>query len=261
MKIRFYEEEQLDLFPLYLCTVDVKYSQEKIVRPYGYTNYQIFTVSNGNGILKVNNSCFNLSKGDMFYIGVNVPHEYSGTDKDFQTSYLSFCGSGFEKIKRYYDLNDFGVYRNKNSFPFEAQLTALFESFEKQYELSAMCVSALAAVTAFFDEACKKKYSPIERVCKYIENNYSEMITLEDILTFYPFSKSKLCRDFKAEYNMSIFEKIMETRLKNARYMLKSNPDTKLSTVARSCGFSDASYFCKVYKKFYGESPKTRINK
>ena len=87
------------------------------------------------------------------------------------------------------------------------------------------------------------------------------MITLEDILTFYPFSKSKLCRDFKAEYNMSIFEKIMETRLKNARYMLKSNPDTKLSTVARSCGFSDASYFCKVYKKFYGESPKTRINK
>lgn len=50
----------------------------------------------------------------------------------------------------------------------------------------------------------------------------------------------------------------METRFKNARYMIKSNPEIKLSEVASSCGFNDISYFCKVYKNFYGESPKNK---
>ena len=84
------------------------------------------------------------------------------------------------------------------------------------------------------------------------------MITLEDILAFYPFSKSKLCHDFKREYKMTIFEKIMEIRLENAKYMIKSNPNIKLSTVASSCGFNDTSYFCKIFKKFYGKSPKNK---
>lgn len=256
MRIKLYDKEQLIYFPLYPFTIDINYPQEKVVRPDGYTNHQIFTVSNGNGILKINNNCYCLSKGDMFYIGRNVPHEYWGTDKDFQTSYLSFFGNGFENMKKYYNIADFGVYRNKNIFPFESQLKKIFENFGKQYELSVVCVSALVTVTAFFDEACKKTYSPIESVYKYIENNYFQMITLEDILAFYPFSKSKLCHDFKREYKMTIFEKIMEIRLENARYMIKSNPNIKLSTVASSCGFNDTSYFCKMYKKSYGESPK-----
>ncbi len=258
MKIKLYEKEQLLFFPLYPRSIDVKYPQERIVRANGFPNYQIFLVSNGNGVLKVNNHCYNLMKGDMFYIGKNIPHEYWGTNKDFQTSYLSFFGDGFENIKKYYNIEDFGVYHNKNILPFEAQLTSLFENFEMQYELSFLCASALVTVTAFFDEACKKKYSPIERVCKYIETNYFKMLTLDDILVYFPFSKSKLCHDFKKEYKMSIFEKIMETRLKNARYMIKSNPDIKLGTVASSCGFNNTSYFCKVYKKFYGESPKNK---
>ena len=69
MRIKLYDEEQLNFFPLYPCTIDINYTQEKVVRPYGYINHQIFTVSNGNGILKVNNNCYRLSKGDMFYIG------------------------------------------------------------------------------------------------------------------------------------------------------------------------------------------------
>ena len=258
MKLKIYEKEQLAFFPLYPCTIDVRYSQEKISRSEGYINHQIFIVNDGSGIFKINNTCYELSKGDMFYIGENIPHEYWGTDKDFQTSYLSFCGDGFEKIKNYYNIGDFGVYRNKNIFPFEAQLTSLFENFEMQYELSVLCVSALATVTAFFDEACKKKCSPIEMVYKYIENNYFQMITLKDILAFYPFSKSKLCHDFKREYKMTIFEKIMEIRLENARYMIKSKPNIKLSTVSSSCGFNDTSYFCKIFKKFYGKSPMNK---
>ena len=48
MRIKLYDEEQLIYFPLYPFTIDINYPQEKVVRPDGYTNHQIFTVSNGN---------------------------------------------------------------------------------------------------------------------------------------------------------------------------------------------------------------------
>ena len=217
---------------------------------------QIFMVTNGSGIVSVNNTSYSLDKGDMFYIGANIPHQYYGIDKDFKTSFLSFWGNCFENIKSYYNVGDFGVYNYKVAASFEAQLTKLFERFDNQNELSGICVEALATVTAFFDIACKKEYSPIETVYNYIENNYFKMITLENIIEFYPFSKSKLCHEFKQKYKITIFEMLMKIRLKNARFMIKSNPNIKLRQVAESCGFNDTSYFCKVYKNFYGESPK-----
>lgn len=256
MRVKIYENNQLQYFPLYPCTIDINYSQEKVIRPNGFIHDQIFLVTNGSGIFSANNISYSLEKGDMFYISANIPHKYYGIDKNFKTSYLSFCGNGFENIKKYYNAGDFGVYNNKVTVSFEAQLAKLFECFENQNELSEICVTALATVTAFFDIACKKNYSPIETVYNYIENNYSKMITLEDITQFYPFSKSKLCYEFKQKYKMTIFEMLMKTRLTNARYMIQSNPNIKLRQVVQSCGFNDTSYFCKVYKNFYGESPK-----
>ena len=259
MKVKLYEENQLDFFPLYPRTIDLNYSQEKISRSDGYVDNQIFIVNNGNGNVTINNNRYSVSKGDMFYIGANIPHEYYGIDKNFKTSYLSFCGNGFENIKRYYNTGDFGIYKDKYAISFEAQLKKLFECFDTQNELSCFCLAAFATVTAFFDIACKKEYSPIETVYNYIESNYSKMITLEDITAFYPFSKSKLCHDFRQKYNMTIFEMLTKIRLTNARYMIQSNTNIKLRQVAHSCGYNDTSYFCKVYKNFYGESPKKWI--
>ena len=33
MRIKLYDEEQLIFFPLYPCTIDINYHQEKVVRP------------------------------------------------------------------------------------------------------------------------------------------------------------------------------------------------------------------------------------
>lgn len=84
------------------------------------------------------------------------------------------------------------------------------------------------------------------------------MITLDDILTFYPHSKSKLCHDFKEKYGLTIFDALIRIRLRNAHYMIKNNPYIKLREIAKACGFNDVSYFCKMYKRYYGETPKLK---
>ena len=86
------------------------------------------------------------------------------------------------------------------------------------------------------------------------------MLSLQDITELYPYSKSKLCRDFSAEYGMSIFDMLTKIRLNHARIMLKSDPSVSLKEVSENCGFNDTSYFCKMYKKAFGVSPKKSMN-
>ena len=44
-------------------------------------------------------------------------------------------------------------------------------------------------------------------------------------------------------------------RLRSAKALLKSGKEN-ITETALKCGFNDASYFCKLYKKYFGKSPK-----
>ncbi len=257
MKSAIYNKNQLGFFPLYPYTADVNSLQPHINRKNGYSEHQLFLVADGSCILKVENDSFALGKNDLFYLASNVPHEYYGTDPNFKTTYISFNGDGFDGIKNYYNLKNYGVYKNKNKASFEECVNNLFNIFDTVHEVSSLCSLTFSAVIAFFDEACRKEYSFIEQVYHYIKENYSKNITLDDILTVYPYSKSKLCREFKEKYNLTVFEAVTKIRLGHARRILKAFPNLTLSKVALMCGFNDVSYFCRMYKRIYHSSPKS----
>lgn len=257
MKIRIYEKNQLLFFPIYALTIDYNNMQGAVTRDNGYENPQIFLVNSGEGVLNIDNKSFTLSEGDLFFINENTPHSYFGTNEAFNTSYISFTGAGFDGIKKYYNLTDYGVYKNKNRGSFEASVKHLYKVYDTTHELSALSSMAFSSVISFFDEACLKESTPIESVYKYIEENYHKAISLDDILSVYPYSKAKLCREFKNVYNETIFEKITSVRLEHAHYMLKNFPHMTLREIAFSCGFNDVSYFCKMYKRAYAKAPKS----
>ncbi len=260
VKIRIYEKNQLDFFPLYSNGIDINFIQPKVVRPDGFEYHQIFLVDSGNGILNVGNKTYHLCKNDLFYLSANTPHEYHGIDQNFKTSYLSFYGEGFKKICNYYHLKGYHVYKNKNYGVIKTALERLFIAFDTIYETSALCAKTFSTVITYFDEAYKKEFSPMEKVYNYIEANHSKPITLDDILTIYPYSKTKLCRDFKTNYHVTVFQMLTEIRLRHANHMINANPNIKLKDIAESCGFRDVSYFCKMYKRVYKHSPKTSEN-
>lgn len=256
MKIHIYKENELSVFPVYAATAGIRFEQTSIARPEGYIQNQIFLVNSGTGILKINGERHILSENDLFYISANIPHEYYPTDESFATTFMGFFGEGFDKIKDYYEVGDSGVYKNKSRGAFLASAEKVYNMMDTACEPSALCALTLTALTDFFNEALKKKNSPIEEVWDYLENNYAKMITLDDILSIYPYSKSKLCREFREKYSATVFEALTALRLRHAKYMLQSAPHRKLREISHACGFNDVSYFCKMYKKLYGISPK-----
>lgn len=261
MKTRIYSDDETMFFPIYASTSSVNILQNAVDRPHGYHMDQIFLVESGNGILNITEKTYYLEEGDLFYISANIEHSYAPVDDAFSTTYISFFGTGFEKIKEYYDLGNYGIYKKKSKGDFKIAVQNLYDKLDAAHETSLLCAMTFSTVITFFEEAFKKQVSYIERVNNYLETNYQNNICLEDILCIYPYSKAKLCRDFKNTYKTTIFEKLLSVRLRHAYLMIENSEYLPLKTIASSCGFNDISYFCKMYKRKYGFSPKNRQQK
>ncbi len=105
--------------------------------------------------------------------------------------------------------------------------------------------------------------SVAESAMRYINENYSSRIHIKDICSKIGCSKSTLLASFKSEYGMTVNTALCRTRLKAAKNMLAAREEESINGIALKCGFSDQSYFCKVFSSEYGESPseyKKRIS-
>ena len=84
----------------------------------------------------------------------------------------------------------------------------------------------------------------------------AEKLILDDIFASCNYSKSKLSKDFKKKYGETVFDMLTRIRLSNAKKQMEEDPTLKIKDVAMSCGFNDCSYFCRMYKRAFGKSPK-----
>ncbi len=88
----------------------------------------------------------------------------------------------------------------------------------------------------------------------YIDKNLTEPIKLEDLAAEMAVSLRQLQRIFQAELNTTPKTFIITYKLEKAAYMLK-NERLTVSEVSYMLGFSNPSYFSRVFKKYFGMPP------
>lgn len=102
----------------------------------------------------------------------------------------------------------------------------------------------------------KKKSSLAENVARYIEKNYHCYdLSLMELSAAFGMSKTILCQQFKEAFKMTIGEYILQSRMIHAKEMLDEGY-CNVAYVAEKCGYEDAGYFSKCFKKYFGVSPK-----
>lgn len=92
-------------------------------------------------------------------------------------------------------------------------------------------------------------------ILEYIDAHSSEQIEVQDLAEMCSMSYSHFARSFKARYGRSCKEYILYIRLNKAQNMLLYS-DYSMEYIAQENGFSDSSYFIRVYKKWRGITPK-----
>ena len=90
---------------------------------------------------------------------------------------------------------------------------------------------------------------------QYIQEHIDETLSVPLLAAKANMSEPNFHRVFKNELGMSPITFINETRVKKAMALLR-NPEIQMKEVFMACGFSDASYFNRIFKKALGVSPK-----
>lgn len=98
-----------------------------------------------------------------------------------------------------------------------------------------------------------KSAAPIE---KYIRDNFTKKISLEDLSVIANRSVSHICKMFSEAYGISPKQYILELRLNQAKKLLQ-NSNLSISEISSQCGFNDVFYFSRQYKLKNGISPSS----
>ena len=88
----------------------------------------------------------------------------------------------------------------------------------------------------------------IERIHQYIEQHYSEDVTLAALAEEVHYSPSYLSRFYKAQTGTNIMTTINNVRIYHAKTLLTTT-SLKLSDIAVQCGFCSTKYFNQVFRR------------
>lgn len=99
-----------------------------------------------------------------------------------------------------------------------------------------------------------KPHQQITKLCQYIQEHYSENITLDDLVEMTQFSKSYLLRSFTKQIGISPYRYLQTIRLDKAKKYLEEG--ILPIDVAYMTGFTDQSHFTHFFKEFIGLTPK-----
>lgn len=156
------------------------------------------------------------------------------------------CVSYMERISMQYNRTDYPPEMIKERLTGTASIQELFDEMLNILHRAAACPLSESA-------PCKKE---IQNVLAYIYSHYAGHFELEDIAAEAGLNKSYLCRLFKQEMGMSIFQYINQVRMeKSAQLIRNEGADVSIRKVALSVGFDDPFYFTRRFKAFYKKSP------
>ena len=149
-----------------------------------------------------------------------------------------------------YDIPNTLEMKNRDSFPYGADqmlkinLEAFFISLVREHEQN----TAQAETNIISDTKLAEIYN-------YIHEHYMEKITLDDICFLFATNKTSLCCKFKQEYGTTVLNYINKLKIDTAKVLIREQK-LSITEISEQLSFGSIHYFCKLFKKHTGLSPK-----
>ena len=106
-----------------------------------------------------------------------------------------------------------------------------------------------------FSSINKKSYSPlVNGAIKYIEKNYSNPITIDEICCTFNVNKCYFCSIFKKETGTTFINYLNNYKIDKSKELLK-DLSLSLLDISLAVGFNNQSYYSTTFKKFTNQTP------
>lgn len=265
--MNFFMPEMLasDELPIMVQAAGEDTDQDALVRRKGYPAYHAMLSVSGSGALETGSGCYDVPPGHAFMLAPNQPHSYRPTSDRWHTCWVVFLGAQADGIVSRLGLT--------MGLPFALSDTELFRQIYQRigacardnsikgiYTASSCCYELLTGLSLDMGNqgVCESSgitHTRIAPVLEYVHVHYGTDMGLEQMAACIGVSPQHLCKLFQSTLAMSPCEYLLLYRLKKAKELLmdKALPTGRVGSL---CGFRDPSYFCAVFKKHAGYTPK-----
>lgn len=121
-----------------------------------------------------------------------------------------------------------------------------------------MMINILSEYRRYKDNVRHCNNAVINEILNIIEKDYRENILVEEMARRFNLTPEYLSTLFVRELGIKYTAYCTQVKVEHAKKLLR-NGNLKIYEVAEQSGYSDVKYFCKVFKKYTGKSPKEYI--
>lgn len=240
--------------------------------------YELIFVANGKLSINSEDFCGELEKNKLIIHRENEYHALT-CDKDSTPTVIIIgftCnGTGIEKFSKTpislsdtdvkklaeiikearnvfappYDVPVFDMKKKKNApYGAEQMLKILLEYF-----LIGLMRKSIENFNA--EESQVQERLNVSEIVDYINDNFLEKITIDELSFIFKTNRSTLCKEFKNFTDMTLTEYINSKKLKLAKTKIQKTNKT-FTEIAEDLNFESIHYFTRFFKKMTGLSPK-----
>ncbi|MBQ9666221.1 MAG: helix-turn-helix transcriptional regulator [Bacteroidaceae bacterium] len=243
---------------------------------------RIYCVTEGEAVLHLEGKAVRLTKGNLYIIPAYTSHSYE-CDGVFGHYYLHVY-EGFKKETNVFERFDFPTEvparegdeelmrrmcerhpdaRLPESDPRSYDNTRGLTDYVRRYgelplhEKMALRGATLLLFSRFMERAKEKVWTKDERLTKvvrHIHNNIYDDIDVDELADVACVTKPYLIRLFRRDFGVSPLQYINRKKVEKAQLLLLTD-DMAVKEVAYTLGFSDHSYFIRLFKKVTGRTP------
>lgn len=227
-------------------------------------SYLFFIVLEGSGSVSYEQNRFDISVGDCVWLDCTKPyaHESSAADP-WSLMWVHFYGK--EASCFYANFINHScpfLFHPHNSPAFTDILRHLYELHSSKSSLMELYANRFLTdlITLCFTENIPETQenssipNKLKQAHDYLEEHYAEKINLEDLSSRFFVSKFHLSREYKKMYGTTIGNDLTSKRISHAKSMLRFTNDS-VENIALNCGFQDAGYFIKVFRRAENMTP------
>ena len=252
-----------------------------------HNNFEISFILEGSGKRIVADSIEEFQPGDLVFIGRNLPHVWI-VDKDTKTAtsrslemvYLQFTSDvltpqllmlpEFKYISKAMALSERGIQiigqtlNEVSELMLQLPYLRNFDRMLHFLRLMDIIGRSETNIQLASKEYLKMRFTTgnkrIAAIHEYLMNNYREQVDLKRIAGLVNMAEGSLCRFFRMNMGMTVFEYLNQLKVELACKLLMDN-DLSIFEVCLDSGFNNLSHFNKQFKKINGLPPSEYRNR
>ena len=264
-----------------IYTKEIK--SDKISDEFHFHNaYEIALIIEGNGRRIVGDHVDSFSNGDLIILGPNIAHA-SYSDKKyhiiesntkvhaivvyFQPDWITklhMDSAGFAPLKNLLNQLKRGIKIEGRTHDVVKKLLLKLHNadglktfitlFHILYEVSTSKEFSFLASARYSNTYNENDIKRINDVYKFVMENFTEIISLDDIASIANMTPSSFCKYFKNKTNKTFTHFVNEIRINYACELLM-NRNLDISQISIQCGFNNFTSFNKNFKSFTKTTP------